>query len=301
MTIGIYCLSFGDSDAVYIGQSINIERRYKRHINRLSKETLNSCRNTKLLKAFLKYGQPEISILETSSTDNLDNLEIYWIKEFNSIKGGLNICAGGKSGWGVDNGSSVYTVEQVLKVFHMLADDSCYTYPDIFKHTLLPISFISSIATGATHSWLEDDYLDLYNRMEGLNDNRRTKSNVQGHTKITSESRGITYPIIIDLEGAEYNVISARGFSKEHGVDPGNLIKMLDGTYKTCGKFSLKNSGDKTVRVSKVFGSIQSPEGVIFNNITNIKIFSEERSLCPSGIGKVLRGTRTSYKGWKLA
>lgn len=301
MTIGIYCLSFGDSDKVYIGQSINIERRYKRHINRLSKESYNNCRNYKLLKAYLHFGTPSITILESSTLELLDSAEIFWIKEFDSINNGLNICAGGKSGWGVNNGSSIYTEEQILQVFNLLSNSNCYTYSDIHDITKLPVSLISSIAMGSTHTWLEDTYYDNYYLMESLNSNRLIKANTSGHLKITAVNLGIQYPVIIDSDGKEYIVNSARGFALEHSIDPGNLIKMLDGKYAVCGKFRLKNKEDKVLRSKKIFGSLKSPGGSIYPNITNIRDFADTHTLDSSSIGKVLRGTKTSYKGWTLA
>lgn len=301
MTIGIYCLSFGDSDKVYIGQSIDIERRYNKHINRLSKETTTEHRNYKLLEAYTLYGKPTITILEVCTTSLLDTKEIFWISEFDSIKNGLNICAGGKSGWGVSNGSSVYTEEQILEVFNMLSDPVMYTQDQIYTTTNLPLSLIRCISHSYTHTWLEEAYPEKYEVMVQLNPARAKKADDIGHAKLVAKNIGINYPTIIDSEGIEYIVDSVRGFAVAHSIDASNLIKMLDGKYKVCGKFRLKDATDKIHRTKKIYGSLISPDGEVFKDISNIRNFADTRGLDPSSIAKVLRGTKPAYKGWTLA
>lgn len=54
MTIGIYQIKNKINGKVYIGQSINIEKRLKRHLNDLRKL---KHRNQHLQNAFNKYGE----------------------------------------------------------------------------------------------------------------------------------------------------------------------------------------------------------------------------------------------------
>ena len=302
MTTGIYCLSFESINGVYIGQAINIENRFKRHIRALKLEQADSSRkhkNYKMYNAYIKYGEPDISILEVCSEAELDMKECTWIEEFDSINNGLNICSGGKAGRGPDTGASRYSREQILDIFEMLLIPE-NTYMNIAKEVCVPIHVVQSISSSTIHNWLQDAYPDKYATMVSHRGARKHNSNNIGHLKLTAEAIGCVYPIIIDTKGVEYKINSIRGFSTEHGIDGGNLIKLLNGVHKTCKGFRLKSASDVTIRSKKVYGSILSPEGTVYKDITNIKEFSEKHGLCSSSIGKVLRGSRPQYKGWKL-
>ncbi len=302
MTIGIYVLNFTGTDKVYVGQSVNIERRYLKHVSnlKLEKDRLDgNVKNIKLFNAYCKYGEPSLSILEVCPLIELDTKEISWIEEFDSVDFGYNICSGGRSGRGVHNGSSIYTESQILGAFELLLD-SANLYSDISLKVGIPTSCISGIATGQIHMWLQDKYPDRYEIMLSTLSIRQKLSNELGHKKIHAKELGIVYPIVIDTDGIEYSITCIREFASVHGIDGGNLIKMLDGKYLKCGKFSLKNKEDKIIRTNKCYGTLISPNNSISEPIFNIKEFSEINGLCPSSIGKVLRGARASYKGWKL-
>lgn len=92
ITIGIYMIENLINHHKYIGQSKNIERRWKEHKN-LSKK--NS--NTHLYNALKKYGLDnfKFSIIEECTIDNLNEKEIYWIKFFNTFYDGYNESSGG--------------------------------------------------------------------------------------------------------------------------------------------------------------------------------------------------------------
>jgi len=114
MTIGIYCLSFNNTDKVYIGQSVNIETRFKNHIWHLGSTTEILCGNTKLFRAYKKHGTPIITILVTCSIEELDVNEISLIREFDSVNNGFNITNGGCSGSGVNASRSKYSRNKVF-------------------------------------------------------------------------------------------------------------------------------------------------------------------------------------------
>ena len=68
MSKGIYLLRFKGTDKVYIGQSLNIEYRYRDHLNPAN-------RSQKLSEAFILYGNPTLEILCEATDDELDDLE----------------------------------------------------------------------------------------------------------------------------------------------------------------------------------------------------------------------------------
>jgi len=100
MTIGIYCFENLVDGKKYIGQSINIERRYKEHFRFLEKEECGD-ENKYFWNALKKYGIQNFSfyILEECHQDLLNDLEVKYIKELNSHKteNGYNVSWGGNS------------------------------------------------------------------------------------------------------------------------------------------------------------------------------------------------------------
>ena len=87
---------------IYIGQSTNIETRWKDHVIRL-KEGKHD--NRYLQNAWNKYGASNFSfsVLEECPRDFgvLNEREVYWIKTLNALdhKIGYNIAAGGGNGY----------------------------------------------------------------------------------------------------------------------------------------------------------------------------------------------------------
>lgn len=99
---GIYKITNTINGKSYIGQSIYLKKRLKRHLSyKQHKDYLA------LYKAFNKYGIDKftIEILETIDTEKCDNikseldrLEIFYIKKYNSYNSGYNQTFGGDAG-----------------------------------------------------------------------------------------------------------------------------------------------------------------------------------------------------------
>lgn len=109
-TIGIYKIENTVNGKVYIGQSRNIEDRWKNHIYHLNK---GDAPNSYLQHSWEKYGAEAFafSIVETCPQENLNDREIYWIDRYDSYRNGYNLTFGG-------GGSSGYkmTSEQIEKL-----------------------------------------------------------------------------------------------------------------------------------------------------------------------------------------
>ena len=83
--IGIYKVTNLINQKVYIGQSDNIEQRWKRHKTR----SINNCGkdyNYAFYRAIRKYGLENFlfEVIEECSKDELNQREKYWIKYYNS-------------------------------------------------------------------------------------------------------------------------------------------------------------------------------------------------------------------------
>ena len=76
---GIYIIRNIVNNKVYIGQSIDIERRWKEHKRKYQYE--NERKNSYLYNAIYKYGIESFSfdILEECDKDKLNEREIYYI------------------------------------------------------------------------------------------------------------------------------------------------------------------------------------------------------------------------------
>ena len=102
MSIGIYKIENLINHKIYIGQSIEIERRWQKHLNATDDFIIH--------KALKKYGKENFSftILEECDTSQLDEKETYWITYYNSlVPNGYNMISGGSNGAGLAKGKSV--------------------------------------------------------------------------------------------------------------------------------------------------------------------------------------------------
>lgn len=77
MSIGIYKIT-SPKGKIYVGQSINIEKRFREHKNSINKK------QTKLYRSLLKYGYSshKFEIIEECFIKQLDEREIYWKQHY---------------------------------------------------------------------------------------------------------------------------------------------------------------------------------------------------------------------------
>lgn len=98
MITGIYRITNLINNKVYIGQSININKRTKEHFYKAELESGQDY-NSPLHRAIRKYGEENflVELLEECSVEDLDEREKYYIKINNSIiPNGYNISHGGQ-------------------------------------------------------------------------------------------------------------------------------------------------------------------------------------------------------------
>ena len=100
--VGIYQIKNKLNDKVYVGKSVNIPRRWNKHISDFN---LNKYPKILIYKAFNKYGLDnfEFSILELCEEKDLIEKEISWIEKLKSKELGYNMTLGGESNLGSCN------------------------------------------------------------------------------------------------------------------------------------------------------------------------------------------------------
>lgn len=232
MTCGIYRLVFSGTDKYYIGQSINIERRYKAHLNSF----INRKANPKMLAVYDLYGQPELEILCECLPKELNGYEAEAIEIFNAVDNGLNIFYSAHDVpiyYGEEHPRCKYTNEQISKAAELLVDPN-NTAKYICSQTGLSIDAVNHLASLKSYAWLKQDMPELYDKLVVLKGTRKNPKDL--------EKRGIKYPPVISPDGTVYsNITNLKRFCEEHGLYRSNFRRVLKGTSKVCLGWRLAN------------------------------------------------------------
>ena len=95
--IGIYVIENKLNNRKYVGQSVEIEERFKRHI-RASKNKNAKTYNYPLMRAFRKYGIKNFTfkVLELTDKKDLNIKEEYWVNKLDTFENGYNQKEGGE-------------------------------------------------------------------------------------------------------------------------------------------------------------------------------------------------------------
>lgn len=220
MTCGIYKLNFNNTDKVYIGQSINIEKRFKEHIY----ELCNQIHSIKMNAAYSLFGIPTLEILIECDSTELDITENEAIDIWNSKVLGFNTstkASGGSSLKGEDSPTSKYSNIQIIEIFNYLIDFPEVSFKDISNITEVPYGTIAMISQGSNHKWLAEKYPDRYLQLLSLKNTRYSLSN-------SAIRKNINYPKILSPEGICYKVESPTSFAKLHNLDLSALSRVLN-------------------------------------------------------------------------
>lgn len=136
--IGIYKITNKINGKSYIGQSVNIKKRWKKH-RELKNTTQEPQCNYPLYRAFKKYGLSNFSfeIIEECTSDMLNIREIYWIDFYDTYRNGYNQTNGGNS----------YTKSKITC-------DQLDEITDLLKNTNIPmVKIAKNYNISATEVW----------------------------------------------------------------------------------------------------------------------------------------------------
>lgn len=139
--IGIYKITNLITNKSYIGQSVDIEKRWKAE-QRVALIESDHCYDYPLQRAFRKYGIENFSfeIIEECSVDLLNEREIYWIAQYDTFYNGYNQTLGGDT-------SIAKPKEHIIGIINDLENTNMY-HREIAEKWNISIEMVQGINTG---------------------------------------------------------------------------------------------------------------------------------------------------------
>lgn len=266
---GVYKIIDQKTQEIYIGQSINIEERWKTHLYKYKNK-----RNNKLLyQAMRRDGAENFSfeVIEECSQEELNQKEIYWIQYYHCsildpeyVKG-LNFTIGGE-------GSVQYDINEVYSLW-----DEGYGIKQIADKINCSTTTVSR-------------YLHYYKNYSATIAKKRGASN----SSKAQDKKIIQY----DLQGnyiAEWN--SQKEIQRELNIDACTIGKVIRGKRISAGGFQWKLEGDQVFDVSskahtgtKKIGQYNIQTDELIQIFPSIKEAAKQMHCDPKNIANAAKG-----------
>ena len=219
--MGIYKIENKLNHKVYIGQSVNIKKRWREH-NFASFHPQSKDYNMVIHKAIRKYGKSnfDYSVIEECSEEKLNEREIYWIDFFFFFNQGYNCSKGGAD----------YT--------HLGNPIELYDYDG---------NFVMEFPNAATAAkYLKVSYNTVYgvlqaNRLSVKGYQIKRKNDCKIIKKYKNRQGGKIKVVMMDEDNNIINSFeSATEAAREMSLDPSCITKCCKGKQKHCGGWKWK-------------------------------------------------------------
>ena len=244
--IGIYKIENKANGKVYIGQSVNIESRWKGHKSNLRN---NKHQNDYLQKSWNKYGEEnfDFSVLCECEKDKLDEKEIYYINQYKSTDGkyGYNLREGGESGTmtettikklrGLGSTLSQDDVRHIKMLMYLLMDRN-----EIAKMYNVSPKVLTAISQGKNWGYILPELNDkIHNLKQTLIDERNQMI-------VSHYDNGLSITKIVEKTGLSTSIV-------EKAVYKYRDIKSKDKQMNKYNKiFELHEQGVNNYQISKM-------------------------------------------------
>lgn len=223
MVCGIYLGSPKSltTDKVYIGQSIDVHSRTRRH----DSDMLSGVHSSKMQKAFYEYGPFEWEIIEECLPSDLYTLEKYYIKLFNADTYGFNTYEDSSSApilCGLYNGNvNKDNIPLYKEILDLTIENPTYSRYKIAELAKTKEHVVAHIWYGVSCKWLAEIFPTEYATVLELTGNRR----VGGRS---AKDQGIEYPVLLSPQLISYEVGNVRQFALSNSLDKGDLSKLVN-------------------------------------------------------------------------
>lgn len=218
---GIYCIENTVNQKKYIGQSVNIKERWRKHRKELY---ANKHDNDYLQKSWNKYGKSSFKfyILEECNVISLDERENYYINYYNTLDRdyGYNLKTGGQNGGAI--------VSDEVKEKMSIAIKKSYNDDLIKKRRQDAIDYWANPENIKKRSGENNGMYGKHHSFESIEKMRQKK--IGSHCI----HRNTTPVYCIELEK---EFLDATEAGKQLKIDGSAILKVCQGKRHTCGGY----------------------------------------------------------------
>jgi group I intron endonuclease len=276
----------------YIGQSQDPERRLYEHLVRARCGDRNH-RSTWLRKVLAAGLQPILEIVEEATVDTWAERERYWIAHYRALGCPLvNHTDGGEGVLGLRHSDDVRRkISEARRGRGQWPEERKREFSERFG--------------GSGNPWFGHQYTD--------EEKARISAALTGRP---SPKKGKSQPadpwvvyITLDPEGVQHIVTNLREFCEERGLTRSGMLSTASGRCKNHKGWRCRRAGDPPFKPLDKPLQVKKPRDAEFvltrPDETTVKVrslvdFCRENGLHESNFYAILRGTKKTYKGWRI-